>query len=454
MSTARYSVGISGELRVTERHGAPRPLGRIDVAWDMLSWWGTPRPLVKDLLHIATAVHHIDRIAPRERSGDGVWGPAPRRLDVELRVSEPSHWLGVNDELNQLLHWLTDDDWNLSFHRAQDVRPTQKDCHLERLVGAEELALFSGGLDSLAGAYVRLQENNRPLYLLSSLGTSVRERFQKQACAALDASRYRWMGFRHQLRRHGPLVTPNRTRGFLFLSAAAAAADTLGIQTVATYECGVGALNLPMNGAQIGAQNTRATHPRTLRRLESILRRVLETDLRLELPFLLLTKGELCRRTGDALGKLARASNSCDETERNKKDLREHCGVCTSCLLRRTSLYAAHGDADPSTYRCHETRRNGRYQIDAFHAQARCFAAMNRYQDLVDHSWTVDDAVDYLTARGTSLHHAQEQVLSLFKRHAEEVLSFYQERSPSDLSPRPRRTRTERPHHDLFPETG
>lgn len=354
MSTFRYTVGSLGELLLHPPEGRSLRLGRIHVAQEPPTWLGALRPITRDLLQVATAVHHVDRLSLRNAHGnEDAQHDWLRQIDLEVSVAEPGHWNGVRPALEKFLHWLTDDQWNLTFTRSQIWMPRQLDWHSERLVDAEEVALFSGGLDSVAGAYTRIQERGRPLYLLSSLGTSVREHFLKNARRVLElrSLQHRWIGFRHQLRAHGgphPLDTTNRTRGFLFLGAAAAVADVLGLGTVTTYECGVGALNLPMNAAQIGAQNTHAMHPYTMMQLECILEGVLEKKLRLEAPFLLSTKGELCRRAGAALEALACASNSCDETERNKSDLNDHCGVCTSCLLRRASVHSVLG---PSKHR-------------------------------------------------------------------------------------------------------
>ncbi|WP_083682538.1 7-cyano-7-deazaguanine synthase [Archangium sp. Cb G35] len=462
MSTFRYTVGSFGEVLMHPSEGKPRRLGRIRLEHEPLTWLGQLRPIARDLLHVATAVHHVDRIAPRSVDGDQAsqHHGRPRRIELEVGVAEPGHLNGVRPALEKFLHWLTDDQWTLTLTRSQICAPQQLDWSIERLDGAEEVALFSGGLDSVAGAYTRLQERGRPLYLLSSLGTSVREHFLKETLSVLKLRnlQHRWIGFRHQLRTgQGPLKleTPNRTRGFLFLSAAAVAADALGINTVATYECGVGALNLPMNAAQTGAQNTHAMHPYTLIQLESILESLLEKHLRLEAPFLLSTKGALCRRVGADLTRLARISNSCDETERNKRDLNEHCGVCTSCLLRRASLYSVLGQSDPTYYRCRSTRRSGQYQVSAFEAQARRFAKMTRYEDLVGNARTVDHAVEYLRRETPQLsrEEAQEQVLSLFQRHAAEVLSFYEQQRPRSLPRRPRQHITKQANHDLFRAT-
>ena len=459
-SKARFTVGSCGELHMHPLDAASIPVGRVEVAWRMLTWLGMLRPIAYDLLHIATAIHHVDRVAPRARAEEqNGWQDTPRRIELEVAVTESGQWNSVRSEMEGLLHWMTDDLWELNFTRSGSCPPRQMNLLPEQLPDAAEVALFSGGLDSLAGAHVRLKEQNRPLYLFSSLGTDVRKHFLRQALRPLDRSRYRWIRFEHHLSaspNHSRLETLNRTRGFLFLSAAAALADALGVDCVTTYECGVGALNLPMNEAQVGAQNTHATHPHTLMQLERILVRVLGKELRLDTPFFLHTKGELCRQAGTDLMRLAEASNSCDETERNKRNLNEHCGVCTSCLLRRAALHSVLGDADPTLYRGHATRENGQYQVDAFESQARRFMTMSRYGDLVGCAQTVDSAADYLierTAPRLSRQEAQDALLSLFQRHAHEVRSFYERQAPRELLHRARQPRSTPRNHDLFSAT-
>jgi hypothetical protein len=104
-----------------------------------MTWLGAFTPEAYDLLHVATAIHHVDRLAPRASSG---------------RLTQP-------DLLPR----------NLSYARPQ--RTEQRDCHFDRMADTDEVGLFSGGLDSLAGTRARLKKKDRSIYLWSSLGTSV-----------------------------------------------------------------------------------------------------------------------------------------------------------------------------------------------------------------------------------------------------------------------------------------
>lgn len=446
MSPPRYRVDSFGHISSHSSKGEATWLGQIHIHHEHMTWLGSFSPEAHDLLHVATAIHHVDRLAPRASSGRLTQPDLlPRNLSLEVEVAEPDRWNAVLPDLAKLLRWLTDDHWSLAFHYAQRQRTEQRDCHFDRMAEADEVGLFSGGLDSLAGARARLKKKDRSIYLFSSLGTSVREEFLKNTLLPLKdvRTRYRWIGFRHQLRNGSALVeAPHRTRGFLFLASAAAVAYTLGVSSVATYECGVGALNQPMNDAQTGAQNTRAMHPRTLSSIEQLLQTLLDRRIRMEAPFFLMTKGELCQEVREELKELASHSLSCDETERSKPDL-NHCGLCTSCLLRRVSLASVLGAGDPTRYRSHETVRSGEYQIAAFEQQSRTFSAFSSYRELSSHAPTVDDAVDFLLKRTLApctRSEIQAQLLSLFQRHAAEVLSFYERERPRSLPRPPRHT--------------
>jgi hypothetical protein len=350
-------VDSFGHISSHSSKGEATWLGQIHIHHEHMTWLGSFSPEAHDLLHVATAIHHVDRLAPRASSGRLTQPDLlPRNLSLEVEVAEPDRWNAVLPDLAKLLRWLTDDHWSLAFHYAQRQRTDQSDYHFDRMAEADEVGLFSGGLDSHAGARARLKKKDRSIYLFSSLGTSVREEFLKNTLLPLKdiRTRYRWIGFRHQLRNGSALVEEVR----------------------------------------------------------------------------------------EELKELASHSMSCDETERSKPDL-NHCGLCTSCLLRRVSLASVLGAGDPTRYRSHETVRSGEYQIAAFEQQSGTFSAFSSYRELSSHAPTVDDAVDFLLKRTLApctRSEIQAQLLSLFQRHAAEVLSFYERERPRSLPRQPRRT--------------
>jgi hypothetical protein len=74
---------------------------------------------------------------------------------------------------------------------------------------------------------------------------------------------------------------------------------------------------------------------------------VFEKKIRVINPFQFLTKGQMCRSLDKPeLSILAGMTVSCDSFPLRNKEFYQ-CGICTSCLLRRLSLYSAGlGDKD------------------------------------------------------------------------------------------------------------
>jgi hypothetical protein len=139
-----------------------------------------------------------------------------------------------------------------------------------------------------------------------------------------------------------------RGRGFLFCLLGAAASLMANADELLIYENGIGAINLPLSEAQLGAQSSRATNPVALWKIERFLRSALELNFRLRLPFLFSTKGQICaqiRSTG--YDDIALRSISCDGFPIRSLGP-EQCGTCTSCLLRREALLAAGFSKDSS----------------------------------------------------------------------------------------------------------
>jgi 7-cyano-7-deazaguanine synthase in queuosine biosynthesis len=132
-----------------------------------------------------------------------------------------------------------------------------------------------------------------------------------------------------------------RARSFLFLTLGVIAAERVGADALFMCENGVGAINLPMDGTQVGTSNARAAHPTTLLRFNRLLASLIGDSVRVRNPFWDITKGEACRH--DNLRKLGHAITetvSCDSFPL-RIPATPQCGTCTSCLLRRVSLHAA-----------------------------------------------------------------------------------------------------------------
>lgn len=338
---------------------------------------------IKDLLDIAGAIMWVDRTTQRSRERMPY---APQRgwsrdLRVTLGVRDVDLWRrpSVKQALEDFLFWLTEDLWDLEFVTCHGMRrhsdlqqPLFSSSSHEYLI-----VLYSGGLDSLAGAVRLLVENpERGIVLMSAVHN--RQRLRQVINAQVmhlrrrfgeDRVRFAPLPFHVVNRPTRELIAAGagksmreehtqRTRGFLFLAFAAAVAAALDARRMLICENGVGAINLPMDWCQLGSQNTRAVHPRTIALMTDLLHLIGQSQMSYEAPFTFSTKAELCTVLDDpALNSLVRLTVSCDgfphRFTKTVTDAELHCGWCTSCLLRRQAIHAAGLSAQetPSYYR-------------------------------------------------------------------------------------------------------
>ncbi|MCY3799965.1 MAG: 7-cyano-7-deazaguanine synthase [Chloroflexi bacterium] len=304
------------------------------------------------------AVYAADRRSLRNFKGAAT---GQRRITVRVWVRDPDRWTDPEtaSKLHVLLKWLSEDEWSFHFdERKGGPRPSETEHFLFELPPAlpVSVSLFSGGLDSIAGLAVRVQEEPSRSYVLVSGYTHNRlafqQRFQVQCIKSVlrqGAAPEEIPELRHLAVPFG-IRNPNgcqeeksqRTRGLVFLALGVAAAVQAGTDTLWVHENGIGALNLPLSEAQLGVDNYRGVHPRSLMLAEDLFAAALRQQVRIKNPFLFQTKAEMC--TGLRSGRLAdiiKETVSCDGFPQRIRNQPPQCGYCTSCVLRRQSLHAS-----------------------------------------------------------------------------------------------------------------
>ena len=315
------------------------------------------QPLLADWIDLAVAVYFADRLAvrndkslPRRRYQ---WG---RIISLKVSVRELEVWQqpDVSDSLRRLLYFITEDEWRIEFvERRAEGRRSEKEVQglLFPLVDSTlplRVALYSGGLDSFAGTLQQMYEYSDHSFVLVSGVTNPRQQAgQRRQVAAISQAtgripthitvplRRRWQETQHAEE------WSQRARGFLFLTLGSVTSLAAGGQELFVYENGIGAINLPINGTQVGTYNSRAVNPITLARMSEFISALTGQSFAIHNPFLFKTKGEMCRH-----GVVKRLSSeiagtfSCDGFPVHAKG-RPQCGTCTSCLLRRASIAGA-----------------------------------------------------------------------------------------------------------------
>ena len=224
------------------------------------------------------------------------------------------------------------------------------------------VSLFSGGLDSLAGlashalyypggsrVLVSGFTHNRLSSQQAAQVTWIRSAWSRGSPMAAGAVRHVAVPFGVDSEEAVNEEKGQRTRALLFLAMGVNAALQAGADSLHVFENGIGALNLPLNGTQLGTDNYRGVHPRTLAMAECLFASALEKPVRIENPFMFTTKAEMCRALPEAgLAGVVRESVSCDGYPQRVPG-QAQCGCCTSCVLRRQALFCSGlSENDPS----------------------------------------------------------------------------------------------------------
>jgi|SRR5579864_4953590 hypothetical protein len=356
MTAQRWRIGAEGRGIVSIRglDSSVAESRRYSVQKERLTTpFGRQLPaLLEDLVDLALTVYVADRLIrrrqPDQKPDDWRW---ERQFEVHLPVSEPERWEQPElvDRLSQALEYLTEDRWEFRFSRrpAQCNSPVQARLFAPKL--PTKVALFSGGLDSLAGLVCQLSQGDSQTIIAATCGTNSRLlRRQRDLLAALNRAVPGKLlpvilpvRLSQDRRSYNSNERSQRTRGFLFCILGYVAAMMGGSVELLVLEHGVGAINLPLSEAQLGAQSSRASHPIGLNKLEGFLRLLLEPRFRIRLPYLLSTKGEICTLLRESrFEQLALRSVSCDGFPPRSLGP-EQCGTCTSCVLRRQALWVS-----------------------------------------------------------------------------------------------------------------
>jgi hypothetical protein len=112
----------------------------------------------RDFLDMATCVYVLDELVLREKAPN-YW---TRAFDVLLPVHEPTRWQAVGPALESMLWTLAGDEYKFAFPLTTSLQSLGSHRqHLPR--GYDAVCLFSGGMDSLLGAYKLLAGGKRVL---------------------------------------------------------------------------------------------------------------------------------------------------------------------------------------------------------------------------------------------------------------------------------------------------
>ena len=305
-----------------------------------------------DLLEVAAYVYAADSAIPRGGRTDAQMGARWRRnLRFVIPVRLPDLWSSgpVSSALAETLSFLSEDLYELEFRPLRNP-PALAD-YFEfpdaKTAGftPDEVILFSGGLDSLAGAVDEVVARGKKVALVSHRSASKIAGAQKYL---IDQLRSRfgvdrilhvpvWANLDERLGRE----STHRTRSFLFAALGAVTARLFDRDRICFFENGVVSLNLPPVAQVVGARATRTTHPQVLAGFRRVLAEILDRPFDVENPIVWLTKSEVVERiSANGCSDLIRHTRSCTRVHDMTK-LHPHCGQCSQCIDRRFAILAA-----------------------------------------------------------------------------------------------------------------
>ena len=388
-----------------------------------------------DLLEIGSYIYCADQRIVRGSKKLTNYGESWRRsLNFIVPVRNPDLW---NDpELKELLQktlgFLSGETYQFSFVKAsQPLAEKQRYFEFSDTgIEPDEVALFSGGVDSFAGAVEGIIGNNKKMTLVGHYSATKVKSVQTELIEGLSQKGYKdkvhYVSV--EVRNTGTKATEytQRTRSFLFACLAVGIAHMLGKDRFSFYENGVVSLNLPITKDILESRATRTTHPRAIEGFRQIFSIVLNKQITIDHPFQWLTKKEVTQKiqqrgAADLLGKTSSCTRPRIWTTEKK-----HCGACSQCIDRRFAILAAGlGDHDS---------QNG-YMIDLLTGDrsmdeeivmaasyvkfAQQFSTLKKEEFISEHP-QITSALSSFS--GLTTEQAEEQIFNLYSRHARDVL--------------------------------
>jgi 7-cyano-7-deazaguanine synthase in queuosine biosynthesis len=399
-------------------------------------------PCTSDLLDIAAAVYEYDRLVRRPNDRRALASSNARTLQLFIAVRDPEFWReeSVVGRLTQLLDWLTADRWELLFEEYKGDRrlaETETQLLAGEVTECTDVVLFSGGLDALIGAALLAEKGPS----LAAIAVATNRRQARTQIRLIRSLRKRVKSLVGVNVSAGLRAVPagtntpegertQRSRAFLFLVIALAAAEAARAKVVHMCENGIGAMNLPYAANQLGIDTSRAAHPRTLHEFEELARCVLGREIAVRNLLFEFTKAEACRALPTGWRELIPETVSCDIGFTDRRGGNLSCGQCASCILRRVSLRAA-GDtaldtADRYRFDVVDGRSSPHAVRRAMEAQAERLGSAARagWSQVVEAAPEVQTVVAALIGTGRSESDAQAIVSRLLVTHADEWRSL------------------------------
>jgi hypothetical protein len=399
-------------------------------------------PRLIDLLEIASYVFTADAATRRgtEWTNDSTTEAWERDFTFVIPVRDEPFWnsSGTQQLLIELLNFLSNDKYQFIFTNLKQDRSVQEyfefgDEEDWGFYGAPRVLMFSGGLDSLAGAIESAAKGEKLLFV-SHRPVSTLDHRQKELVREFRTKYHNplvhipvWINKAGTLGREHT----QRTRSFLYSALGLLIAESTKSDGVRFFENGVVSLNLPVADEVQRARASRTTHPRSLALLTSLYRLVTDREFVVDNPFIFKTKTEVLSIVMQhGAGSLIQHTCSCVHTGHFHSKTHWHCGTCSQCIDRRIAIMAAGAESFD---------RETDYVSDVFTGPRKEGPEYNIAVDYVRHATELnmmsqtEIATRFNRDISRAVRHfpewskAAEDFVSMHKRHGESVCAILTE---------------------------
>ena len=270
--------------------------------------------------HLTARLHDLLEIAAYVYAGDcatargGTWTeeestePWSRDFLFVIPVRDLAFWSKpeTRELLEQTLTFLSDDTYKFEFRSLAKKKTRQGYFEFGPddewpFYKPERVIMFSGGLDSLAGA-VDTAARGENLVLVShrpvATQSSRQTRLFDGLCKAFPKIKMIHIPVWINKEKSKSREHTQRTRSFLYSALGTVVAASIHADGVRFFENGVVSLNLPVADEVIGARASRTTHPQAIEWFGQLYTLVLGRCFQVDNPFLFKTKTEVVEVIG------------------------------------------------------------------------------------------------------------------------------------------------------------
>lgn len=320
--------------------------------------------IYEDLSIIALSIFSIDKRVSRWYEAKDKW---TRDLKVSIPVLNYDKWKDTVNLWNEMLNFLTGDNWNINFRATKNVygKYYKREKIKEDISKCTAVSLFSGGLDSFCGALNLLDKGKSVCFIGHNEYPKLGDKQKKLKNAIKDEYPLQSVKFfsftansqapekNNEKLKHNENTC--RGRSLLFLSVAISVAGVIG-EDIPVYipENGFIGLNIPLTNNRKGSCSTRTTHPFFIRKYNELLNKIGIKNT-IKNFFAYKTKREVVNTVKDnnVFKNYAGSTISCSHPclprwnkDENKREYPKNCGYCYPCLIRKSSLLGLNIDED------------------------------------------------------------------------------------------------------------